>query len=59
MFRDDGVVMKISQEMMMLVRPTNDHIDDLRLVEMRTSTFLIEAYPEGDVIGEPMNMEDL
>lgn len=43
----------------MLVRQTNEHIDDLRLVEMRTSTWLVEAYPEGDEVGEPMTEEDL
>ncbi|KAL6875090.1 hypothetical protein J3F83DRAFT_771376 [Trichoderma novae-zelandiae] len=52
--RDDGIVVKISQEIMMLVRRTARDMDDLRLVEMRTATFLIETYPEGDVIGEPM-----
>ncbi|TFB07812.1 hypothetical protein CCMA1212_000610, partial [Trichoderma ghanense] len=55
----DGIVIKLSQEMMMLARPTTEHIDDLRLVEMRTSTSLVEAYPEGDEVGEPMVDEDL
>ncbi|KAH0492739.1 hypothetical protein TgHK011_007680 [Trichoderma gracile] len=55
----DGMVIKLSQEMMMLARPTNESNDDLRLVEMRTSTWLVEAYPEGDEVGEPMTVDDL
>ncbi|KAL7817149.1 hypothetical protein V8C26DRAFT_428757 [Trichoderma gracile] len=55
----DGMVIKLSQEMMMLARPTNESNDDLRLVEMRTSTWLVEAYPEGDEVGEPMTADDL
>jgi hypothetical protein len=52
-------VIELSQEITMLARPTNTSIDDLRLEEMRTSTWLVEAYPEGDEVGEPMTLDDL
>ncbi|OTA02982.1 hypothetical protein A9Z42_0034060 [Trichoderma parareesei] len=55
----DGIVIELSQEITMLASPTNTSIDDLRLEEMRTSTWLVEAYPEGDEVGEPMTVDDL
>lgn len=57
--RDDGIVVKIRQESFMKLRSTNPRSDDLRLIEMRTDTLLVESYPEGDEIGEPMEVDDM
>ncbi|QYS95814.1 hypothetical protein H0G86_003087 [Trichoderma simmonsii] len=56
---NDGIVVKIRQVILMKVNPNRNVFGRLSLEEMHTTTLLVETYPEGDEIGEPMEEEDL
>ncbi|KAL7938591.1 hypothetical protein V8C35DRAFT_328611 [Trichoderma chlorosporum] len=55
--RNEGIVVKIRQLILMKVRFINN-MRQLVLQEMHTTTLLVETYPEGDEIGEPIEEED-
>ncbi|KAF3068033.1 hypothetical protein CFAM422_007943 [Trichoderma lentiforme] len=57
--RNDGIVVKIRQLILMKVSPHQNVFGRLYLQEMHTTTLLVETYPEGDEIGEPMEEEDM
>ncbi|KAL5086635.1 hypothetical protein Trisim1_008886 [Trichoderma cf. simile WF8] len=56
--RNDGIVVKIRQVILMKVNPNRNVFGRLSLEKMHTTTLLVETYPEGDEIGEPMEEED-
>ncbi|UKZ50077.1 hypothetical protein TrVGV298_004333 [Trichoderma virens] len=57
--RNDGIVVKIRQLILMKLRPRGNNLDHLYLDEMHTTTILVESYPNGDEVGEPMEEDDL
>ncbi|KAL7788915.1 hypothetical protein V8C43DRAFT_323635 [Trichoderma afarasin] len=57
--RNDGIVVKIRQLILMKVNPTRNVFGRLSLHQMHTTTLLVETYPEGDEIGEPMEEDDI
>ncbi|PTB55977.1 hypothetical protein M431DRAFT_4898 [Trichoderma harzianum CBS 226.95] len=57
--RNEGIVIKIRQLILMKVSPIQNVFGRLYLQEMHTTTLLVETYPEGDEIGEPMEEDDI
>ncbi|KAK4072666.1 uncharacterized protein Triagg1_5711 [Trichoderma aggressivum f. europaeum] len=57
--RNEGIVVKIRQLILMKVSSQRNIFGRLCLQEMHTTTLLVETYPEGDEIGEPMEEEDM
>lgn len=57
--KNEGIVVKIRQLILMKVKPQRNVFGRLSLQEMHTTTLLVETYPEGDEIGEPMEEEDM